>query len=96
MLRTSILKYFGLRLGTLVAVTLLASSCTAARTYSRSAAETACASFDRCAVYDGTGSHQVACYAPAQEAPLVFAGDSGWPLGSATCQSRALRAPSAG
>jgi hypothetical protein len=86
MFHTSALKYFVLRVGTLVAVTLLVSSCAAVQRYSRSAAETACASFDRCVVYDDTGRHDVACFQPPGDASPAVAGDAGWPLTTASCR----------
>jgi hypothetical protein len=75
---------------------LLGSSCAAAQQYSRREGESACASFDRCAVYDDSGKHDVACFQPAGEAPLAFAGDVAWPLTTAVCQPEQLTVPSAG
>ena len=75
---------------------LLGSSCAATQQYSRVAGQRACASFDRCTVYDGAGTHGAACFQPAGEVPQVFAGDSGWPLPTAVCQPGPSEAPSAG
>jgi len=75
---------------------LLGSSCAAAQQYSRVAGQRACASFDQCTVYDGAGKHGAACFQPAGEVPQVFAGDSGWPLPTATCRPRLLEVPFAG
>jgi hypothetical protein len=66
---------------------LLCSSCAAVEQYSRRAGQSACSAFDRCAVYENVGEHVVACFQPAGEVPEAFAGDSGWPLSSAKCQS---------
>jgi hypothetical protein len=86
MSRTLGLKYFGLQVGALAAVMLLAPSCTAVQRYSRSTAETACASFDRCTVYDDAGRHEVACFQPAGETSTASAGDAGWPITTASCR----------
>lgn len=74
----------------------MSSSCAATQQYSRLAGESACASFDRCVVYDESGEHDVACFQPAGDAPLAFAGDVDWPLTTAACQSMPSKVPSAG
>ena len=75
---------------------LLGSSCGAIQRYSAQAGQNACTSFEKCTVYDDAGRHEAACFQPAAEAPQAFAGDSGWPLSTVTCQAQPSKAPSAG
>ena len=83
----------------LFACTLLivsASSCAEVQRYAQRTGEDACASFDQCTVYDGTGMHEVACFQPWGAETPAFADDSGWPLSTASCRSERVLPPSAG
>jgi hypothetical protein len=74
---------------------LLGSSCADVEHFSRRAGQAACASFDQCTVYDDAGEHEVACFDVGGDESRVFAGESGWPLSTASCPARASVAPSA-
>jgi len=73
---------------TVLAACLAAASacgCSALESYSRRAGANACASFDRCLVYDDSGPREAACFAPWGERPTVIAGQYGWPFAPGVC-----------